>query len=100
VRNPDRYKEKKCQRCGNSHRKRGKFCSQSCASRKTHSEETKEKIAESRREYFNTPQGIAEANRRTQENINPGSTVNQSDFAVDIPIIPELPPGYDAAEDW
>ena len=43
------YKEKTCPACGITHKKRGEYCSRSCGNKKKHTEETKQKIAETQR---------------------------------------------------
>jgi hypothetical protein len=104
---PGVYKKKICPCCGVEHRKRGSFCSLSCSSKRSHKEETKEKISDSVREHYLTPEGIAQAkvnNRRVNamahDEIPP---VTIEDFAVSIP---ELSPDisdfqdYERGEDW
>jgi hypothetical protein len=43
------YREKSCPICHVKHRKRGLYCSRSCGNKKPHSEETKQKIANTQR---------------------------------------------------
>jgi len=99
---PGVYREKECPTCGIKHRKRGKYCTQSCASRAyTHTEETKDKIAKAMVEEMKKPERIAQAKMLKQ-----GTLGNSEDFAVDIPDIKDLSDysdhlrGYDNAEDW
>ena len=58
---PGVYKLKTCPKCGTEHRKRGAFCSQSCANQREASEEKKEKISATVKEYTQTPEGLATA---------------------------------------
>jgi type IV secretory pathway ATPase VirB11/archaellum biosynthesis ATPase len=89
------------------HRKRGNFCSLSCSSKRNHTDETKEKISNTVREHFQTPEGIAQAkvnNRRVNAILNneiPPVTIDE--FAVSIPeLSPDLSDynDYNKAEDW
>ena len=71
---PGVYVKKICPTCKKEHRKRGQFCSQSCASIKNNTgrelaAETKQKIAQKVSEYFRTPEGIATSNMVTRQNI-------------------------------
>jgi len=101
------YAKKTCPSCGIEHRKRGKFCSLSCSSKRDHKEKTKEKIAESMRDYYLTPEGVAQAkvnNRRVNAvKADEEPPVTIEDFAVNIP---DLPPDlsdfddYSKAEKW
>ena len=96
---PGVYKEKECPKCGTKHRKRGKYCSQSCASRQLKMpEEAKAKIAASMREQMKSPERIAQT-RLARD----GHSVNPDDFAIGIPDIKEMPDDYDhwqKGEDW
>jgi len=88
---PGVYKEKVCPTCGNSHRKKGPYCCQSCASKQlTHSEEAKAKISASMAEQMKSPERIAQT-RLARE----GHSVNPDDFAIAIPDMQELPDEYD-----
>lgn len=58
---PGVYKLKNCPKCGVEHRKRGAFCSQTCANQREASEEKKEVLREKQLEYAQTPEGIATA---------------------------------------
>jgi hypothetical protein len=93
--------------CNVEHRKRGNFCSLSCSSKRNHTDETKEKISNTVREHFQTPEGIAQAkvnNRRVNAILNneiPPVTIDE--FAVSIPeLSPDLSDynDYNKAEDW
>lgn len=93
-----KYKEKECKFCSLKHRKKGPYCSQSCANRDR--PEYSQKVADTMRkvaiEYNKTPEAIAQ-----QKLLHTGITVD--DFAVNIP---DLPPDlsdyadYNKAEDW
>jgi len=96
-----KYKEKNCKYCQSLHRKRGPYCSQSCANRDR--PEYSPKVAEAMRkvatEYNKTPEAIAK-----QKQLNtPLASMTVDDFAVHIP---DLPPDlseytdYNRAEDW
>jgi len=96
---PGVYKEKECPKCGITHRKRGKHCGAACASAsRTATPETKEKIAESMREFYQTPEGIAAAsiyNRRVNAYRNNDELPPTADeYAVGIPTIYDIPDGY------
>jgi hypothetical protein len=103
----NQYKEKECPVCFVLHRKRGLFCSISCAnSTRTVSDESKKKIKKTLREYQSTPEGVANAQRQSlrasaMRNDEP-LPVTIEDFAVDIPDLQDLPDldGYDKAERW
>jgi len=89
------YKEKSCKYCNKLHRKRGPYCSQSCAN---HDREPTERMREAMREvaveYNKTPEAIAQ-----QKLLHTGISIE--DFCVDIPDLPpELPEGYDRADKW
>ena len=93
-----KYKEKECKFCSIKHRKKGPYCSQSCANRDR--PEYSQKVADTMRkvaiEYNTTPEAIAQ-----QKLLHTGISID--DFAVDIP---DLPPDlseysdYNKAEDW
>lgn len=94
-----KYKEKNCKFCNNPHRKRGLYCSQSCANRDRPEYSANVSIAMRRvaNEYNRTPEAIAK-----QKQLNtPLASMTVEDFAVGIPDLPpELPEGYDHAEKW
>lgn len=105
------YRLKECPSCGVEHRKRGQYCSQSCAnSERVTTPETKKKLAEANREYNQSPEGIANARRAAERMalMNKGLESDQvtiEDFAVDIPDIRGLDDydgldGYDRADSW
>lgn len=94
------YKEKDCKFCGKTHRKRGPYCSQSCASQdREPTEAMRNAMRKVAVEYNRTPEAIAK-----QKMIGtPLARLTVEDFAVDIP---DLPPDldnwsdYDKASDW
>ena len=65
MRNPDRYRQKDCERCGELHRKRGKYCSRSCAGRFPASAERKRKISVKVAEYYQSEDGEAASRRQS-----------------------------------
>ena len=93
---PGVYKLKKCPNCGVEHRKRGQHCSQSCANTgRELSEESKETIRKKQEEYYQTPEGLANAamvkrlnEKRAIDNekARKGEYIVQADdFYIDIP---------------
>lgn len=92
---PGVYREKTCPTCGILHKKRGPYCSRSCGNIREHTEETKEKISEARKEYLETPEGIAtqkKLNRITSaRNTNtPIEILSPDDYAIDIPDVSQI----------
>jgi hypothetical protein len=91
------YKEKNCKFCNKLHKKRGPYCSQSCANKDR--TEYSQKVADNMRkvavEYNKTPEAIAQ-----QKLLHTGISIE--DFCVDVPDIREVPDldGYDRAENW
>jgi hypothetical protein len=102
---PNQYRLKQCPVCYVDHRKKGVYCSQSCAnSNQTKTPEHIKKIKKSIAEYQSSPEGLANAQRQSlrasaMRNDEP-MPVTIEDFAVDLPDFPELPEGYDHAEKW
>jgi len=102
---PNQYRLKQCPVCYSEHRKKGVYCSQSCAnSNQTKSPEHVKKIKKAIAEYQSSPEGLANAQRQSirasaMRNDEP-LPVTIEDFAVDLPDFPELPEGYDHAEKW
>lgn len=101
---PGVYKKKECPVCKIEHRKRGIYCSQSCANKNTNSirevsDTHRERTAESMREYHKTPEGIATASvisrariRRAEndQKIKNGEYVLQEDdWFIEIPDLSE-----------
>ena len=104
---PNQYREKECPSCGITHRKKGKYCCQSCAnSNQKKTPEHIKKIKKSIAEYQNSPEGLANAQRQSVRasamNNDQPLPVTLEDFAVDIPELREAPDldGYDKAENW
>ena len=98
-----KYREKECKFCSVKHRKKGPYCSQSCASYDREPTDAQRdnmrKVAE---EYNKTPEAIAK-----QKQINtPLASLTADDFAIDIPEIKTLDDyidytdGFDRAEKW
>jgi hypothetical protein len=93
---PGVYKLKSCPECKKEHRKQGIFCSQSCSN--SHRE-----VSENQREHGRK---LAEMNRGAPEKIAAGHLMkqgldaNSENFAINIPDIPDLPEGYDIADNW
>lgn len=93
-----KYREKECKFCSVKHRKKGPYCSQSCANRDRPEYSANVSIAMRKvaLEYNKTPEAIAQ-----QKLLHTGITIE--DFAVNIP---DLPPDlseyndYNKAEDW
>lgn len=96
-----KYREKDCKFCKVKHRKKGPYCSQSCANRDR--PEYSANVASAMRkvaiEYNKTPEAIAQ-----QKLFHTGITIE--DFAVNIPDIKTLDDyndyieGYTKAEKW
>ena len=97
---PGQYRLKNCKYCGAEFRKKGVYCSQSCAaSDREPTEAMRLKMKTVATEYNRTPEAIA----KQKHFGTPLATLTGEDFAVDIPTIQDengLPPGYDHAEDW
>jgi hypothetical protein len=92
------YKEKSCKHCNKLHRKRGPYCSQSCANydRPEYSQKVADNMRKVAQEYNRTPEAIAQ-----QKLFHTGITIEE--FAVDVPDLPPDPADYnhyDRAEDW
>ena len=96
---PGVYKLKECPNCKKEHRKRGPFCSQGCHnSHREVSEKQREqgrKLGEVNRENAGAPESIARGHLLKQ-----GSLTKSEDFAIELPDFPDLPEGYDNAENW
>ena len=91
---PGVYREKECPQCGLKHRKKGNYCSQSCASSdREPTEGMREHMREVAIEYNKTPEAIA-----NQKLFNTGVSIE--DFAVDIPTFYEMPDGYEETGKW
>jgi len=96
---PGVYKLKNCPECKKEHRKRGPFCSQSCHnSHREVSEKQREqgrKLAEYSKDNRGSPESIA-----TGALLGSGLNTDSENFAIQIPDIPDLPEGYDIADNW
>lgn len=91
---PGVYREKDCPHCGIRHRKRGIYCSQSCASTaKEPTQGMRDHMREVAIEYNKTPEAIAQ-----KKLFNSGISIE--DFAVDIPTIHDMPDGYEETGNW
>lgn len=92
---PGVYKLKNCPKCGVEHRKRGLFCSQSCANQREATQEKKDNISAGVREYTQTPEGLATAAIVTRMNEKRGIdnekrrkgeyVLEEDDWYVEIP---------------
>lgn len=99
----DRYKEKNCKFCDKLHRKRGPYCSQSCASTDREPTDTmREAMRKVAIDYNRTPEAIAK-----QKQINtPLAAMTVDEFAVNIPNVTDLSDysefldGYERGENW
>ena len=106
---PGVYKKKECPTCKKEHRKKGNFCSQSCANSlvqlgREHTEQTKQKITQKVIEYTMTPEGVATAAKTSRLNTK-RAEINQKikeghyilepeDYAIDIPTLDEDDDGF------
>jgi hypothetical protein len=96
---PGVYKLKSCPHCKKEHRKKGAYCSQSCHN-------SFREVSEKQREQGRKLAEYTEANRGSPEHVATGhllkqGTITQAEnFAIDIPDIPDLPEGYDIADNW
>ncbi len=102
---------KKCPRCGNDHRKKGTFCSRSCANVRVHSQKDKDIRREKLLKYHETPESAAtrEKASRSRTAYNKGLEYNaipQEDYAVEVPEIRgdiedyDMFDNYEKAEKW
>mgnify|MGYP003342548130 FL=1 len=94
------YKEKSCKYCNKTHRKRGPYCSQSCANKdREPTERMREAMREVAVDYNKTPEAIAK-----QKLLHTGATID--DFYIEIPEIKDLADysdylqGYERGENW
>lgn len=61
---------KQCPKCGNTHSKKGTYCSRTCANTRVHSEETKEKLRNKMQgRYTRKTKASAEENRQRAEKV-------------------------------
>lgn len=97
------YKLKNCKFCNKEHRKRGPYCSQSCASTdREPTEAMREAMRKVAIDYNRTPEAIAK-----QKQLNTTlASMTVEDFAVDIPTVTDLSDyddflsGFDRGENW
>jgi hypothetical protein len=92
------YRIKNCKHCNKEHKKRGPYCSQSCANRNRpeYSQKVSDNMRKVAAEYNKTPEAIAQ-----QKMLSTGITIE--DFAVDIPTLsPDISDydDYERGEDW
>jgi hypothetical protein len=96
---PGVYKEKNCKFCNKPHRKKGLYCDQACANRDRSKYSVNVSIAMRKvaKEYNRTPEAIVK-----QKHINTSlASLTADDYAIEIPDFPpELPEGYDIADNW
>lgn len=90
------YRLKVCPVCNKEHRQRGPNCSQSCAnSARRHTEESKQKIGASVKEWGKTPEGVATSKLISRNNSKRWSDrakeaageyiLQEDDYALDVP---------------
>jgi hypothetical protein len=91
---PGVYRLKTCPVCSKEHRGRGQHCSISCGNvDREITDETRAKMSDSRKEYADTPEGIAHYQMISQNNIASGlgeAALKQEDYLIDIPTDDEL----------
>jgi hypothetical protein len=93
---PGVYKLKVCPECKKEHRKRGPFCSQACSnSHREVSDKVHDHAKQMGENNAGDPAQIANGHLVKQ-----GLITKSEDFAINIPDIPDLPEGYDSAENW
>jgi len=83
---------KKCPRCGADHRKKGTYCSRSCANVRTHTQADKDIRRKKLLDYHKTPESAATREKASRSRIayNTGQEYNaipQEDYAVEIPTV-------------
>lgn len=97
---PGVYREKVCPVCDKVHRKRGKFCGQSCAnSQRPISDNIRKNMRNVARDFNQTPAGIA------QQKMFANTVFKSEDFAIDIPVFRDVDDydildGYEPGEKW
>ena len=88
---PGIYKEKNCKFCDKKYRKRGPYCSQSCASTdREPTERMREAMREVATEYNLTPEAIANQKKFS----TPLRDLTADDYWVDIPNLDDDDDGY------
>ena len=84
---PGVYREKVCPKCGVKHRRRGPFCSKTCAyTGTTRPEESKQKMSIAKHKFYNESLEGPRVAALMSSNGLPAS----EDFAIDIPDIRTL----------
>jgi len=95
---PGVYRLKECPVCGAEHRKRGPNCSRSCAATlRSHSQETKTKIADGNRAHMASGKESAEKSKWiiTQQKRADGKTAEQLYAEMEeFGVIPPEDPGF------
>lgn len=89
---PNVYRKKSCPACGVEHRRRGPYCSRSCATKgRVLTDEHKEKLRQTTKRFMNGNSDNAEKVRWiiAQQAGNKGITVDEIDDAFPVP--PEDP---------
>ena len=91
---------KNCPRCGTEHKKRGPYCSYSCANVRVHTEEDKAIRSQKLLEYHQTPEGAATRAKssRITSAIRKGQDWEEAsveEFAVNIPDVTDYAADYD-----
>lgn len=94
---------KNCSRCGTEHKKRGPYCSYSCANVRVHTEEDKAIRSAKLLEYHQTPEGAAtrEKSARMMSARKKGEDweeIGVEEYAVNIPDVTDYAAEYD--ETW
>ncbi len=100
---PGVYKEKNCKYCNKLYRKKGVYCSQSCASYdREPTNAQRENMRKVATEYNQTPEAIAK-----QKQIGTSlAALTADDYAIAIPTVrtiddfTDYTEGFDKAEDW
>ena len=92
---PPIYKKKNCPQCGVEHRKQGQFCSQGCHNRfrGARSEETKAKISETKKQWYQSPDGMRDRDRmklNMKLKAEGRDTITSEDYYIEIPDIDSL----------
>jgi hypothetical protein len=93
---PSVYKKKTCPQCGIEHRQRGPNCSKACSNKgREVSDRQRDNMREVAKERTGTPEAIAGGHL-----LKMGIRSVAEDYSIQIPDFPELPEGYDIADDW
>jgi hypothetical protein len=89
------YRKKNCPQCDVEHRKKGPFCSQGCHNRfrGARSDETKAKLSESKKKWYQTPDGMREKEKlilNTKLRAEGRETITTEDYYIEIPDMDSL----------